>query len=128
MPPEQKHSEKAARNEQLAASIDASAENLNETVVFCRGWAAVIVFYAALHHVDAYLVARGRPASNHNERFDAIKSDPKIRFILQQYRYLSSLSQTVRYGTLNFPPNAYSEATPYLEAVKSQLKHALQVT
>ena len=120
MPREDQHQQKAERNEEFAASLD-TANPTHEN------WAVVASFYAALHYVQTYFARKGIEAASHDERFEQIKRDVKLRHALVCYKYLNTLSRTARYYCTGLPASAYTkEAKPNLAAVKTQVQHALR--
>src|ERR1700679_85902 len=119
MPREDKHQTKAERNEQFAASLDVT-DPVHDS------WAAVAVFYSALHYVESYFARVGVTCSKHDERDQEIKRDPKIRNAYSNYKFLFTLSITARYKLEGLPPSgAYSQAKSHLASVKTQINHAL---
>jgi ABC-type anion transport system duplicated permease subunit len=120
MPREDQHRDRAERNEKFAESLDQS-QPIHEN------WAVVAAFYAALHYVQAYFSRYSVEAATHDERFEQIKRDAKLRNVFIQYKYLYTLSRTARYQCSGLPAAAYSkEAKPNLNAVKTQIEHALK--
>ena len=122
MPREDQHRQKAGLNEAFAERLDASDAT-------CENWAVVAAFYSALHHIQSYFAKHSVEAKSHEERFDQIKKDEKLRPALPSYKYLYTLSLTARYYCSGLPVEAYSkEAKPRLAAVKKQVDLALKAT
>jgi len=63
MPSQTAHLNQARANEDLARELSA-----RETSPTHISWAAVVLFYTALHLVDAYLAQRGTNPATHAER------------------------------------------------------------
>src|ERR1022692_605078 len=108
MPREDQHRDRAERNEEFAESLD-SSHPIQEN------WAVVAAFYAALHYVQAYFSKYSVEAATHDQRFEQIKKDVKLRNAFIPYKYLYTLSRTARYQCTGLPSAAYSkEAKPRL--------------
>lgn len=58
-------------------------------------WALTVLFYAALHYVDAFLSPRDPP--NHWERNKLFAATPALRALWPKYRRLQDRSQDARY-------------------------------
>jgi hypothetical protein len=59
-------------------------------------WSVTVLFYAALHLVEATLAPQTHSA-NHRDRFDNVKYDPRLSPIHDDDRYLYDLSLRSRY-------------------------------
>jgi hypothetical protein len=59
------------------------------------GWAVVVLFYTALHLVQAYAVRRGERPTGHDERRGFIAR--KLPSLVDPYRRLETESQRARY-------------------------------
>ena len=65
-------------------------------------WSCVVMFYAALHLMTAYLVAKHNVSfdpmeSGHPERKRAMEKCPELRDSPLRYRHLKDISEQVRY-------------------------------
>lgn len=120
---EDQHRDRATKNEAFAESLDCS-KPIEEN------WAVVSAFYSALHYVQSYFAKYSVEAATHDERFEQIKRDDRLRPALANYKYLYTLSMTARYHChIAMPDKAYTkEAKPNLKAVKSQVDHAIEAT
>ncbi len=65
-----------------------------------RDWATVVLFYCALHYVNAVLSIQKPvpPFNNHSERGWAILRNPVLRPIRRDYRHLKDHCNDARYG------------------------------
>ncbi|MBM4041274.1 MAG: hypothetical protein FJ290_22455 [Planctomycetes bacterium] len=58
-------------------------------------WALTVLFYAALHYVDAFLYPSDPP--DHSTRNKLISRSPTLRSLYRKYRRLQDRSQDARY-------------------------------
>src|SRR5688572_3865517 len=90
------HLLKAKRNKAFALAI----QPLNSTMC---GWCVTILFYSALHFVQAYLVTRGMSSDiKHEERKRCIRDDASLRSIWPDYDDLAALAHKARYTMAQF--------------------------
>ncbi|MGH9343341.1 MAG: hypothetical protein ACRD19_06230 [Terriglobia bacterium] len=106
-----KHLNWAKNNENLADTFD-PADSFNVD------WAITILFYAAVHYIDAYLAARGRRAQAHDQREREIADDPILAQVWENYRQLKRMSRDARYEMAEYRKNDLEKARLCLEAVK----------
>jgi hypothetical protein len=67
-------------------------------------WAAVGLFYAALHYVDSYFLFKyNRRHNNHKSRNGEISYEKNLKQIFSNYMLLYDMSRNVRYEL--FKPN-----------------------
>jgi hypothetical protein len=115
MPPRQSHVERARQNERFFLGFDLTTTPYPD-------WAAVAIFYAALHWIDAYLdqsvgqiggqqesAAGGHHPSSHRERFAKIRDEPYLAAIYAQLRRLYDCSFAARYSLLAIDPIAVDD-------------------
>ena len=114
------HISQAKSNEDLA-------EFLKDTAY--PDWRATVLFYAALHYVQAYFAGAGRMPSRHSDREEAIHLDTRISAIWNDYRSLKDWSTRARYGCQK-PDAAHfkDEIFPSLEAVKKHLRSLINLS
>ena len=105
MPSRQQHLAKAAGNQQPALALQ-SGPHLD--------WSITVLFYAAVHLVEATLAPQMHSA-NHNARFANIRRHPLLRQIYFQYHELYSRSLDARYdcGSFSVSPVQALYATEY---------------
>jgi len=101
---DQRHIKQAKHNE-LLLKEDCFPNPCNQENLQYKDWNATIVFYAALHYLEAYLHAKGLKANfmSHRERNDYLKNvasikDQSINKILVTYLQLYKLSRLARYN------------------------------
>lgn len=117
MPRDERHTQKALRNEQFAAELDNSSP-------IKESWAITAFFYSALHYVQAVLATGGADSFDHKTRAKEIARDPILRYIAGAYDHLQKLSILARYHVNALPDRAYTMARADLEAVKKQVEKA----
>lgn len=108
------HLDWAEENERTAQRLDKSNPNQ-------AAWAITIVFYAALHYVDAYVLAhfRSRPV-DHAERDDIVRSDDsELKTIAVSYRRLKDMSRQARYQLAHYSEREYQAAVEHLRTVRN---------
>ena len=116
MPSTPAHIEQARSNERLA-------EHLGRTPY--PDWRCTVLYYAALHYIQAYFSSLERPLSfeRHALRDHAIYADSNIRGIRRDYRSLKDWSQNARYELSKPSPQDFStDIEPSLIAIKRHLK------
>ena len=87
----------AARNRNLARSLMAPAQAGIEPAPW--EWVAVIVFYSAVHYVNAFLWERYHlTPRNHGERTYGVQQDPLISPCAQSYDDLKDIGFHARYS------------------------------
>jgi hypothetical protein len=111
LPHEGEHLKKAADNESLASSLDTS-------IPIAPNWAIVMLFYVAVHYVEAYFSRQSKHLVGHPARETAIQRDPKINSIFRNYRELYTYSREARYEAVYFPASEIAVVLPFLERVK----------
>ncbi len=114
MPNQTQHLKKATENESLAAS-------LNLAVPAASDWAITMLFYAAVHYVEAFFSKTGQHLKRHKLRVNAIQANPKLRPIYLDYRELQTYSETARYQAVFFTAADVVPVKKHLENVKNLL-------
>ncbi len=95
MPSKQEHIKKAAGNAAFALSLPLSDQTRID-------WALVILFYAALHYVEAYLATLGQNLRSHTTRDNAVGRDAKLKMIFSEYQDLKFYGYNARYEASGF--------------------------
>lgn len=80
-----------------------------------------MLFYSALHYIDAYLSGKGLHPSDHKVRDDEIANNGCLSDIFKDYRRLKDLSRAARYEIAEFPPEKLDLAQSKLERIKQHL-------
>ena len=115
MPDRNEHLIRARQTEALAARLDVS---LGVGV----DWAITMMFYAALHYVDAYLAGKHMHPLNHEQRDWEIESNGSLSTIYNDYRRLKDLSRAAPYEIANFPKEKLDVANRRLTNIKTHLR------
>jgi len=85
-----------------------------------------MLFYAALHHVDAYLAGKDMHPLSHDQRDREIESNGSLSSVYKDYRRLKDLSRAARYEIANFPGEKLDLARFKLATIKSHLSRHLE--
>jgi len=80
-----------------------------------------MIFYAALHYVDAYLAGKQMHPLNHEERDQEIQNNGSLTDIYKDYRRLKDLSRAARYEIANYPREKLELAKYRLARIKAHL-------
>jgi hypothetical protein len=121
MPSENEHLNKARNNRALAYALNpATGPNT------C-GWAITILFYSALHYVEAYHAKLNPPQhyQNHNELKRVIVSNANLRAIADDYEDLFQFSWNARYGTAQYGEVQINEAKQLQTTVQGHIDSLL---
>lgn len=90
-----------------------------------RGWCIVVMFYSALHYVDAFfLQENGYRPSKHHERQRRVASS--FEKISGHYEKLFSYSVLARYYCWNFDPEEVKHCETALNAIKRKILPSLE--
>lgn len=112
------HLRKAKANEQFAASLE-----MTDTV--CAGWALTVLFYVAVHYVQAYFSKLGLSYTTHTNRAAAIHKDPRICGAYDDYRELENMSREAGYECSDFDCGHVRYAEECLARVKQEIDRHL---
>ncbi len=94
VPSRNEHITRADQNEQFARSLDL-------TDGFKVDWAITLLFYSALHYVEAYLSIKGH-SRDHATRDTEIQTNGSLQEIWPDYRRLKDTSEEARYRIANY--------------------------
>lgn len=94
MPALHRHLPQAERNESAADAIASLPDRHPD-------WEVTMLFYSALHYVDAFLATRGLHPRNHCERHDLLSN---LTDISEYYQILFKRSMNARYHIYHFTP------------------------
>jgi hypothetical protein len=114
VPQRHEHLARAEENEKLA-------EVLNKNVGVCLDWGITIIFYAALHYIQAYLAGKNFRPLTHKQRDDEIENNGSLAPIFSDYRRLKDLSRDARYDVPNFNIQKFNLAKEKLAKIKAQI-------
>ena len=92
---------------------------MDATESFYAGWGLTMLFYAAVHAVQAYFVTQGRYPITHAHRDSSIQRDANIRAIYIDYREMENLSRVARYDTIPNTEADLNSAKECLHRIRS---------
>ena len=119
MPSKDEHLEKAKRNETFAEFL--------ATKTKYHDWAATVLYYAALHYVDAILAVSQVDPPDHEQRHALIRRNDTLRRIYAEYRMLETLSRNARYFALPVTENDWNRVKPEFDALRGHIRSRLGV-
>ncbi len=111
-----KHLHWAKQNHHLAGEFEQATDS------FEADWCITILFYAAVHYVDAYLAARSRRVQDHEERERQIADDGILEQIHSAYMNLKRMSREARYEMADYTQTHVEKAKKHLQSVSSILE------
>ena len=114
MPDRNDHLTRAKQNEILASK-------LNADIGVSVDWAVTMIFYAALHYVDAFLAGKNLHPLNHKQRDEEIEKNGSLSSIYPDYRRLKDFSRAARYDIPNFSKDKIAVAQTKLNNIKVSL-------
>ncbi|MBM2826712.1 MAG: hypothetical protein HW403_776 [Dehalococcoidia bacterium] len=119
MPTKDEHINQALRNEALAERLDTS---LNPT----QEWRVTLLFYAALHWVEAYLSDIGIGERTHTQRRKQIAELPQLSDLYHNYHQLQRESENARYDCKAFgEPDVLGIRDSHYHPVKQHIQTLL---
>ena len=107
------HLTDAARNEEFASAIRTLPTRYPE-------WEVTVLFYCALHYLDAYLATQGHYPENHFQRNRLVRS---VSNVSTEYLYLFQQSIDARYESARFTPEQVDQLLtgPFLRVKEEML-------
>ena len=114
MPDFQQHLLRAKQNEVLA-------RELPKVDGFYVDWAITVLFYSALHYIDAYLAGKNKHPRNHQVRDEEVEANGAISDIFEDYRRLKDMSRSAPYQIADYPVAKFDYASSRLEKIKKHL-------
>ena len=119
MPTKEEHLAKAKGNAAFALSLPLE----NQTRI---DWALIVLFYAALHYVEAYLSTIGQHLRSHTTRDNAVGRDSNLRKVYSEYQDLKYYGYNARYEVCGFKPaDVTNTAATGFAAIKARIKPLL---
>lgn len=101
-------------------------ESLEMTQEGAVGWCITVLFYSALHYVEAYFVSkRGFGCKHHFSRATEIQRDPKISSLYDDYSALETLSREARYDVSSFNAGDLKRADACFRTIEHVIKSIL---
>lgn len=115
MPSKQDHKTKADGNAAFALSLNLDSQTRID-------WALIVLFYAAMHYVEAYLAAMSIHLRSHTTRDSYLGRDSNLRPIYAEYQDLKYYGYNARYEVCTFTANDVTDAAAkHFEKIKAQI-------
>ena len=118
MPLKREHLDKSEAAENLGLSLDQTAPGALD-------WAIVLLFYSALHQVEAYFATKGLHSKDHRRRDSSVANDPNTKTIYRAYGRMKIDSLNARYFAVSFSSQTVAKNKADLEAIKTHLARFL---
>jgi len=106
-----------------ADETEALALKLNASEPICIDWAITMLFYAALHFIDAFLAGKNLHPLNHEQRDNEVENNGSLSDIYKDYRRLKDMSRAARYEIPNFGIDKLGKAKQHLSNIKTHLRY-----
>jgi hypothetical protein len=115
VPTRDQHVKKASENETFADTLSTNTQaSLN--------WKLVVMFYAAVHYVEAYLAKQlNQHLRSHTTRDNYVARESNLRNIRNQYSHLKFYGYNARYEPDQFTDQDVRDATGDLAHVKATI-------
>ena len=118
MPSTEEHIAKADGNSTLALSMKLDSQAKID-------WALLILFYAAMPYVEAYLATVDQHLRSHSARDNFVGRDPRLRKIFSEYQDLKYYGFNARYEMQKFTASDVAVATANFTTVKTHIAAVL---
>jgi len=119
VPSKQEHITKAEGNAALATSLPLDTQARID-------WALIMLFYAAMHYIEAYLATLGQHLRSHTTRDAFVGRDPNLKTIYAEYRDLKFYGYTARYEVYAFQAeDVTNHAAKHFATIKANLQSLL---
>jgi hypothetical protein len=102
-----------------AEENEAFAKSLDQAKPLYVDWGITVLFYSALHYVDAYLAIKPLHPPNLDARDTAIQNNGSLSPIYKDYRRLKDQSRAARYEIPNFDRSQFSAMNQRFENIKT---------
>lgn len=119
MPTKEQHIQKAADNEGFAGKMDTASQ-------ISVNWKLIILFYVAVHYVEAYLAKHmDVHLRSHQTRDSYIAKEANLRKVGKAYMHLKFYGYNARYEPDQFTAKDVTDALAYLATVKGAISPLL---
>lgn len=118
MPTKAEHLARAEGNCTLALSMALDSQAKID-------WVLVILFYAAMHYVEAYLATVGQHLRSHTARDGFVGRDPNLRRIYSDYQDLKYFGYNARYEMQKFVASDVTHVTTSFATIQAHIKTIL---
>jgi hypothetical protein len=89
------------------------------------GWALTVLFYSALHYIEAYNAKFNKHFTSHHDRNDDLRNHPVLDPIYDDYMDLKNYSSNARYGTQRYGKTELQEAKDSLIVIREFISKLL---
>jgi hypothetical protein len=118
VPSRPEHLTRAAENEALSKTLDLDNG--------CQAdWAVTMLFYAALHYIDAFLAGKHLHPRDHDIRDSEVENNGSLSPIYNDYRRLKDNSIAARYEIANFHRANLPPIEARYDRVKSHVRRLM---
>lgn len=117
MPAGKEHVQKAEYNEQCAVFIAELTPYVD--------WAVVVLYYAAVHYVDAVLAISASHPPTHAHRHAQIQRNATLQKIYREYRLLEAVSRNARYSALPVGKSDWEKLKPEFDVLRAHLRNRM---
>lgn len=114
MPSLEEHLRKANGNEAFADSIKASSQSEID-------WKLIVLFYAAMHYVEAYLAKSQTHLRSHTTRDGYVTREANLKKIRTEYNHLKYFGYNARYEIDGFTTRDVAAAVAHFATVKARI-------
>ena len=115
MPTKEQHVERANSTGTLALSLKLDSQSRID-------WALIMLFYSAMHYVEAYLSKLGVHLRSHPTRDVAMSRDASLRKIYREYNDLKYFGYNARYEFCGYKAtDVTNTAMKHYDAIKTHL-------
>lgn len=90
-------------------------------------WRIIILYYAAMHYVDAYLATRNVHPDSHADRKREMREVRELDPIYDIYRTIENSSRDARYEAVPFTPQDVAEIDRRVRQVDSHICDLLRI-
>ena len=119
MPSKQDHLTKADGNAALAMSLPLDSQTRID-------WALIMLFYAAMHYIEAYLATLNQHLRSHTTRDTVVGRGVNLKKIFTEYQDLKFYGYTARYEAYGFKAqDVTNEAAKHFATIKGSLQPLL---
>jgi hypothetical protein len=117
LPTKDQHIKKAERNEVFAEFLATKTKYLD--------WAVTVLFYAALHYIDAILAVSLADPEDHKERKAQMAVNDTTRRVYREYRLIETVSWNSRYFAMPIEAEDWNKVKPEFDALRGHIRSRL---
>jgi len=117
VPTQDEHVKKAERNEVFAEFLAIKTKYID--------WAVTVLFYAAVHYMDAILAVSQVHPEDHKERKAAIAVNDTLKRVYPEYHKLETLSWNSRYFAMPIGADDWNNVKPHFDTLRGHIRNRL---